>query len=102
MNAVQLRKQALLIESELHRATLRADLDQLAASTAWIDGAVHFARQSAPLVLALGAGAGLLLVRGVTGSRGGGGTFSRLLRWGQTAYTVWQGFAAWRQRPPVP
>ena len=99
MNAVQLRKQALLIESELHRATLRADLERLEASTAWIDGAVQFARQSRPLVLALGAGAGLLLARGAAGSHSGGGTFFRLLRWGQTAYAVWKGFTAWRQRP---
>jgi hypothetical protein len=106
MNELQLRKQALLLESELNRAALRADLARLSASAAWVDEAIGFARQSKPLVVALGAGAGLLLARRLTGAQGGGGMVSRLLRWGQMAYTVWQGVSSWRRRnaepPPAP
>lgn len=101
MTDLQLRKQALLLESELHRATLQVELARLEASAAWIDQAVQTARQSKPLLLAAGLSAGMLLVRGLTGSRAGGGKLARVLRWGQTAYSLWRGYAAWRKRPEV-
>jgi hypothetical protein len=103
MNEIHLRKQALLLESELHRAALRADLTQLAASAAWIDHTVGVVQKTRPLFLALGAGAGLLLARRLTGPRGGGGSgLWRWLRWGQMAYGVWRTFAAWRERRAGP
>jgi len=98
MTDLQLRKQALLIESELHRATLQLELARLEASVAWIDHALNFARQARPLLLTVGVGAGLLLARGLTGARPGGGSFARLLRWGQSAYVLWKSYSAWRNR----
>ena len=97
MNELQFRKQVLLRESELHRAALKAELAGLEEATAWIDGAIGIARRARPLVVGLSAVAGLLLASSLKGSRGGGGFFGRLLRWGPVAYKIWRTVSGWRR-----
>jgi hypothetical protein len=99
MNDLELRKQALLLESEVQRARLKADLRRLEGSLGWLDSAAALARSARPWLWGGGALAGLLIARALGGgARGGSGRVFRLLRWGQLGFGLWRGYTAWRNR----
>jgi hypothetical protein len=59
MTELQLRKQTLLLESDLNRLTLHAQCAHLREAVNWVGRLEHVRRQIAPWALALSALAGL-------------------------------------------
>ncbi|MBL9176249.1 MAG: hypothetical protein JNL10_22085 [Verrucomicrobiales bacterium] len=99
-HSLQLRKQLLLLESELNRAALREDLDRIRSKTSWLGGlagnpdaapASSWLIKAAPLagILATAAAgpAGGWLKRGL-----------RLVQIAAAAYPIWKAFTAGRSK----
>jgi hypothetical protein len=74
------RKQALLIQSDLHRQTLLIDAAALEASMTWVDQGVSLFRQARPVLLACGPVLGFLLARRT----------GRKISFAPTALSLWQ------------
>ncbi len=105
LDELQVRKRALVLESNLNRLTLQAEWQNVRAAAGWMGSAGRTFRQARPWLLLLAPLAGFLVARGSGQSRG---LFSRLLsvlRWVRPvlgAWEIWRGARAKIQsRPPT-
>jgi hypothetical protein len=97
LDRLKLQKQALLLESDLNRATLQAEARSLQSATAWVSEATSVSRQLAPLLLVLAPLAGFLFARGTHRS---GSWFARAagaVKWIIPLYRLWKSFVAGRK-----
>ncbi len=93
MTALQLRKQCLLLESDLNRLRLRAETERLRKAVDWVSRIEEETRrQIAPWAQALAPLAGVALALGLRRSRPGGGVLSRVLRLGSSLVQLWSAF----------
>ncbi len=90
------RKQVLLLEGELNRLALQADLNVLRTTAAWVNKATEVPRKLGPLLL-LAPLAGFLLARGSRTSESWFGRAVAAARWVGPLYTLWKRFAAARR-----
>ena len=94
LDPLQLRKQALILESGLNRLTLRAEVQNLRSATAWASDATQTCRTLAPWLLLLAPAAGFLAIRGLRRPESGIGRLAAVLKWVQPLYSLWRGFTA--------
>lgn len=105
---LELRKRALVIESELNRLALRNDWQQVCEATQWIARVSHWWQQANPWLLLLAPVAGVVTARRVM--HGEGGIISRafgLLKWVRPILGLWRSFMTTPQEkgeanPPGP
>jgi hypothetical protein len=104
---LNLRKQALLLESNLNRHAFEAEFHNLRAATAWMSDVAQASREFSPLLLMLAPVAGFLLARS---SRRPDSWLSRIIaaaKWAGPLYTLWKRFSAGREKhagtgaPPI-
>jgi hypothetical protein len=96
---LDLEKKALLLESSLNRVTIRAEIRNLRAATAWMGEAASVSRELAPLLVFLAPLAGILMA---TGSLRAGAWISRAInlgKWVAKLYQLWRSFTARRREP---
>ena len=94
---LNLRKQALLLESSLNRRAFQAEFQNLRSATAWVSEVAQVSRGLPPLLPILAPLAGFLLVRS---SRQSHSWLSRIVaaaRWVGPLYRLWRGFSASRE-----
>ena len=94
LSPLQLRKQALLLESHLNRAALQGQVQDLRASTQWVGEAAAACRKLSPWLLLLAPVAGILTVRSLGRPRSVIGRLVSVLKWVQPLYALWRGFRA--------
>jgi hypothetical protein len=94
MTAVRLRKQTLLLESDLNRLTLCAECEHLREAANWSGRVEHLRQQVGPwaLVLAPLAGAGLML--GLRRFSSGAGLLPKALAVAPALIKLWRTCAA--------
>ena len=94
LEALQLRKKALILDSALNRLALQAECRNLRAAVAWGDTTVEVCRTVRPWLLLLAPVMGVLTVRML---RKPGSTARRLLSFitaAQPLYSLWQKLTA--------
>jgi hypothetical protein len=79
MTELQLRKQTLLLESDLNRLTLHAECGRLRDAVSWVGRLKDAQRQVAPWALLLAPLAGVALVLGLRRSSSGASFWARAL-----------------------
>jgi hypothetical protein len=79
MTEIQLRKQTLLLESDLNRLTLHAECAQLRETASWLGFAKRLRQRAAPWAFILAPIAGLALTLGLRRSPSRGGILSKAL-----------------------
>ena len=87
---LQLRKRALVIESDLNRLALRTEWERVCAATEWITHIARCWRQANPWLALIAPLAGVLTARTM---RGKGGIVTRLLgmlKYIQPLMTIWR------------
>ena len=87
---LQLRKRALVIESDLNRLALRTEWQHVRDALGWVNHVAGFWRQANPWLVLLAPLAGVLTARTIGGE---GGVFSRLLgmlKWIPPLVTIWR------------
>lgn len=92
---LELRKRALVIESELNRLALRNDWQHLCTATQWVGHMAQWWRQANPWLTLLAPLAGVMTARTVM--RGEGGIVSRalgLLKWVRPLLALWRSVMA--------
>jgi hypothetical protein len=92
------RKQALVLESDLNRMTLRVELENLRAATAPLDQAAATARRMAPWLLPLAPLAGLLAVHYLRRGSRPLNVLMSMLRWAAPVMALWRRFAV-KEKP---
>jgi hypothetical protein len=97
LDKLNLRKQALLLESSLNRAVLQAEVRSLRTAGNWVREATSVSRELRPLLFLLAPIAGFLVARG---ARRCGSWLSQAvtaLKWIGPLYGLWRRFAAGRK-----
>ena len=89
LTALQLRKQALLLESDLNRLTLRAECKRLLTAAGWVQ---ELRRQIKPWALVLAPLAGVALVLGLRRSKSGAGLLAKALVIAPSLIELWRTF----------
>jgi hypothetical protein len=95
INELRLRKQALILESELNRLALRTECQNLWAATAGLSGkakAGYWGWALAPV-------AGFLTMRLFRRAESGLGRALSALKWLQPLYALWKSFGGKRKKP---
>jgi len=87
MTALQLRKKALLLESDLNRLTLRAECERLREATGWVQ---DLRRQIKPWALVLAPLAGVALALGLRRSSSGLGLLAKTLAIAPSLIEIWR------------
>jgi len=87
---LELRKRALVIESELNRVALRTEWQHVCDATGWVNRMAGFWRQANPWLVLLAPIAGILTARTVRGDGGLVGRVLGLLKWVRPLITVWR------------
>jgi hypothetical protein len=90
MTALQLRKQILLLESDLNRLRLHAECECLRKAAGWVNCIKDARRQIAPWALVLAPVAGVALALGLRHSGSGGGFLSRALGLAPSLIQLWR------------
>ena len=93
LEKLNLRKQALLLESSLNRAALQADIQRLRSATTWVRGASSVSRELTPWLTFLAPVAGFLMARRVRRSRSWFGRIITAAKWAGPLYGLWKRFA---------
>ena len=93
LDALQLRKRALLLESELNRLACAAEWRNVRASAAWAGEAAHTWRQFKPWLVLLAPLAGILVARGARRPVGAVSRVLTILKWGRTLRSIWKDVA---------
>lgn len=94
-------KEALLAESNLNRAILNAELQNLRSGLGWVDGATRTSRQFAPLLLLLAPLAGFFLTRGVRRTDSWLKRAVAAVKWAGPLYKLWRSFSSARREAKV-
>ena len=93
LDKLNLQKQALLLESDLNRAALQADIHRLRSATTWVRGATSVSRGLTPWLTLLAPVAGFLVARRVRRSRSWFGRIVTAAKWAGPLYGLWKRFA---------
>jgi hypothetical protein len=96
---LDLQKQALLLESDLNRVTLQAEVQSLRSATAWVNDVTSASRGLAPLLVVLAPLSGFLLARGSRRSDSWLRRLMALAKWVAPLYRLWKSFSARRSGP---
>ena len=91
---LQLRKRALVLESELLRQTLRAECRGWRARTAWVGETAQAYQKFRPWLVVLAPLAGLLAARTLRRPQPSGSRVSTAFKWAQTLFLLWKSFNA--------
>ena len=94
LDPLALRKQALILESDLNRLSLQTELRTLRSATTWASEATAAGRRLGPWLLLLAPVAGLLAIRRLRRPGSAIGRLISVLRWVQPLYSLWRGFKA--------
>lgn len=94
MTALQLRKQTLLLESDLNRLTLEAHCAHLRKAGTWAGGAREMRRHVAPWALVMAPLVGLTLALGLRRPTSGGSFLARALGIAPSLIHLWRTWAA--------
>ena len=97
LDKLNLQKQALLLESSLHRAALQADIRSLRSATTWVREATSVSREFAPWLTLLAPVAGFLLARRARRSASWFGRVVTAVKWIGPLYGMWKRFSPGRQ-----
>lgn len=102
MNKLQLRKQALILESDLNRLALRAECQNLRSAT----GKFRFPGGKANWLLVAAPVAGFLATRWLRPRGAPANRWLSLAKWLPMAYSVWRGYQSFASKktgaPPPP
>jgi hypothetical protein len=93
LDQLALEKQTLVAESGLNRLAVQAELQNLRAATAWVNGATRWPRKLGPSLSLLAPLAGFLLTRI---SRRPDSWLNRVVaaaKWIAPLYTLWRSFS---------
>jgi hypothetical protein len=97
--ARQLRKQLLLVESELNRLALGESLDRVRHHTRWLHDAVNLAGGGGgSWISSVAPVAGMLAAGSLTGGAGWLGRGFKLLKLAAVVYPLWKSFTGRRTR----
>jgi hypothetical protein len=102
LEQLRLQKQALVLESGLHRHMLQADFYKLRSSLPTLSNAARAPRRFLPLLVVLAPLAGFFMVRKL---RAPTSLFKRLLtmaKWIGPAYSLWRTYSSARKQEPQP
>ena len=91
MTALELRKQALLLESDLNRLTLRAECERLLEAAGHVQ---ELRRQIKPWTMVLAPLAGVALALGLRRARSGVGLLAKALVIAPSLIGIWRAFFA--------
>lgn len=91
---LQLRKQALVLESDLNRLALDAEWQHLRAASTWMGEAAQIHSQVRPWLLLLAPLGGILAARGVRHSKGMLGRLLAAVKWIRPLWAAWKTFSA--------
>ncbi len=96
LEELHVQKQALLLQSNLNRAALQAEMRHLRAATTWMRQAARISRELTPWLALLASVAGFFAARG---TRRSPSWFSRIMtafKWLGPLYGLWKRSAAGR------
>jgi hypothetical protein len=96
---LDLQKQALVLESDLNRVALQAEVQSLRSSTAWVNDVTSASRELAPLLVFLAPIVGFFLARGSRRSHSWLSRLMALAKWGIPLYRLWKSVSARRSEP---
>lgn len=101
---LELRKRALVIESELNRLAFRSEWERVCNAAEWISHVARFWRQANPWLVLLAPLAGVLTARALHWEGGMVGRLLGLLRWVRPLMAVWRSVmgAPTGENPPKP
>jgi hypothetical protein len=94
LTSLNLQKQVLLVESDLNRISLQAELQNLLSTTSWVSEASRVSRRFTPLLIGLAPLLGFFLTKN-RGPRRQHSWFSRAtgaLKWLLPIYRLWRSF----------
>lgn len=91
---LQLRKQALVIESDLNRLALQTEWQRVRAATDWISQAGQLVQKVNPWLAVLAPLLGVLTARTLQREGGVVGRVLGLLKWVRPLLALWQSFRA--------
>lgn len=94
LNRLDLRKQALVLESDLNRFALQAEFRNLHSATTWVGELTQKSRGFAPLLLVLAPLAGFLLSRGSRQAHSWLSRVSAAAKWAIPLYRLWKSYSA--------
>ena len=94
IDALQLRKRALLLESELNRLACVAEWSNVRAATAWVGEAAQTWHQFKPWLMLLAPLAGVLAGRGARRPAGAVSRVFTILKWARTLQSIWRHVAS--------
>ena len=97
LDRLALKKQALLLESDLNRLGLQAELLSLRSAAVWTNAVTRLPRTLTPLLLILAPLAGFLLVRRARRSDSWLSRAANAAKWIGPLYSLWKGFRASRR-----
>ena len=97
LDKLNLRKQALLLESSLNRAALQAEMRSLRSATTWVREASSVSREFAPLLALLAPVAGFLVARGARRSASWFNRMMTAVKWIGPLYGLWKSYFAGRK-----
>jgi hypothetical protein len=102
LEQLRVQKQALVLESSLHRHTLLLELRQLRDSVGWIGNAARAPQRFVPFLTILAPLAGFLAFRSL---RSPGTLFRRLVtaaKWIGPIYSLWRSYSSVRKEAAAP
>jgi hypothetical protein len=96
---LQLRKRALVLESDLLRLTLQTECRSWSARTAWVGETAQAYQKFRPWLVVLAPLAGVLAARTLRRPQPSGGRLATALKWAQTVYLLWKSLSATPELP---
>jgi hypothetical protein len=94
MTALQLRKQTLLLESDLNRLTLLVECERLRVVGNWAGRLADIRKAVRPWALLLAPLAGIILTLGLRGSSLRASLLTRVLQVAPSLIQLWRAFAS--------
>jgi hypothetical protein len=94
---LNLRKQALVLESSLNRQAVVLEAGELRSAASWVSSASRVSQRVAPFLMVLAPLAGLLAVRRARQPISMISRLAKLAKWIGPAYSIWRSFSAARK-----
>jgi hypothetical protein len=98
LKQLHLKKQALVLESNLNRHALLLEVDELRSAATRVSSAVQASRRFVPLLTILAPVAGFFAVRSIRQPASLISRAIKLAKWVGPAYSLWRTFAASRSQ----
>lgn len=99
LDKLNLQKRALLVESELNRVALQAEIRSLRSATSWVRDATSFSQELSPLLVLLAPLAGFLVARGARRPNSWLSRIVTAVKWIGPLYGLWKRFSPGRKEP---